>query len=267
MRLGQEIQLHRTVTATMHVESKSVLFKGCGRISPSTDWKLQEHSHPDFHEMILVVQGQIETHINGQVIIGQRGDALWYPKGVPHSERAVGGKSLETLFVSWDGMAAPDGHPLVAFDRDGRIEQQFRWMYDLHPTENSETRKILDLLMHTSVYEYRRLAVTPLQSELVLRIKRFIRNRIADPITLDDLAAEAGLSRFYFARAFRDQAGVSPMNFLRRLRVEAAQALILRTPLPLKSIATQVGFADEFHFSRVFHQVTGHAPGALRKRA
>jgi AraC-like DNA-binding protein len=251
----------------MHVESKTVKFRGCGRINPQPDWKLPEHVHSDFHEMILVVQGQIETHIRGQVIMGQRGDVLLYPKGQPHSERAVGGKSLETLFVSWEGMAAPTDFPLHAFDRDGRIEQQFRWMYDLFPTESSEARKILDLLMHTSVYEYRRLAVTPLQSEMVLRIKRFIRNRIADPITLDDLAGEAGLSRFYFARAFRDQAGVSPMNYLRRLRVEAAQALILRTPLPLKSIATQVGFADEFHFSRVFHQVTGQAPGALRKRA
>jgi len=102
---------------------------------------------------------------------------------------------------------------------------------------------------------------------MVLRIKRYIRKRISDPITLDDLASEAGLSRFYFARAFRTEAGMSPMSFLRRLRVEGRADVILRTPMPLKSIATQVGFADEFHFSRVFHQVTGQAPGAFRKRA
>ena len=252
----------------MHDEGNHVLLRGCGEIRPQIDWKLPEHVHDDFNEMILVIQGQIETRIAGQIIVGQRGDVLWYPAGVPHAERAVGNKPLHTIFTSFmETKPVPVTWPLTTFDRDGRIEQQLRWMFDAFPTNNDEGRKILNLLMYTAAYEYRRLAQTPQQSEMVLRIKRYIRKRISDPITLDDLASEAGLSRFYFARAFRTEAGMSPMSFLRRLRVEAAQTLILRTPMPLKSIATQVGFADEFHFSRVFHQVTGQAPGAFRKRA
>ena len=265
----------------MHDES-TIEFRHCGQISPQVGWKLPRHVHDNFHEMILVVRGQIETQIEGQVLLGRKGDVLWYPAGAAHSERAMGRETFETLFVSFSPSPStgrgsggvvpstrrgPEGGvaPLMVFDRDGRIEQQIRWIFDLFPMKTQQERTIARFLMHTAFLEHRRLAENPGSSDIVLRIKRYIRAHIADRLTLDDLADDAGLSRYYFSRIFRRKAGMTPMDYVRRLRVEAAQALILRTPLPLKAIAAQVGFCDEYHFSRVFRKETGQPPGALRR--
>lgn len=243
--------------------------KGCGRIPPQNNWKFPHHVHQSFHEMILVVHGQIETQIAGQVLRGRKGDVLWYPMQTPHAERSVGREAMETLFVSFevdDDAARSESSPLIAFDRNGRIEQQLRWIFDMVPGDGKEEKQVLDYLMHTAFFEFQRLTRNPQPSDLLLRIKRFVRAHISESLTLDDLAREVSISRFYFSRVFRKQTGMTPMNYLRRLRVEAAETLILRTPLALKTIAAQVGFADEYHFSRVFRRETGHPPSALRRR-
>jgi AraC-like DNA-binding protein len=56
------------------------------------------------------------------------------------------------------------------------------------------------------------------------------------------------------------------MRFLREARVEAARDMLARTDQPLRVIAPQVGFADEFQLSRVFKRVTGRSPKWARLR-
>jgi AraC-like DNA-binding protein len=264
-----KIALHFAGSTPRMNNGVSIELRGCGQIQPQVGWKFPNHVHGDMHEMIFVVRGQIETQIAGQTLLGRKGDVLWYPQGAAHSERALGRELFETLFVSFQiapaPSAAPASLPLIVFDRDGRIEQQLRWISDLHPMKTNEERCIANCLIHTAFFEHRRLAETPASTDIVLSIKRYIRAHISDPLTLDDLADDAGLSRYYFSRVFRRKTGITPMDYVRRLRVEAAQALILRTPLPLKAIAAQVGFCDEYHFSRVFRKETGQPPGALRK--
>jgi AraC family transcriptional regulator len=104
------------------------------------------------------------------------------------------------------------------------------------------------------------------EHELVLQVKRHFRAHLTEAVTLDGVAAASGLSKFHFARVFREVAGESPMQMLRRMRVEAARALLCSTPLPLKAIAQQVGLNDEFHLSRVFRKVLGCTPSSLRQK-
>jgi transcriptional regulator GlxA family with amidase domain len=59
--------------------------------------------------------------------------------------------------------------------------------------------------------------------------------------------------------------GLTPMEDLRQLRLEAARDLLLTTDLPLKAIAPRTGLGDEYHLSRLFRRAFGIAPGALRR--
>ena len=258
--------MHNEMDRTVPLEMAHVTFQHCGWVPEQIDWKMPEHVHAKFHEMILVVRGRIETRFTRQTLIGKKGDVLWYPQGMPHAERALDGELFQILFVSFmTEKSMPPDAPLMVFDRDGRIEQQLRWIADLFPPKTDEERRLLNFLMFAAFFEHRRLAKNPASSDVVMRIKRYVRTHIAEALTLDDLAAQAGLSRFYFSRSFRSETGMTPMDFVRRLRIEAAEALILRTPLPLKAIATQVGFCDEYHFSRVFRKETGMPPSSLRR--
>ena len=79
------------------------------------------------------------------------------------------------------------------------------------------------------------------------------------------LCATAGMSRAHYSRRFRRVMGISPIDFRRTLRVEAACALI-ENGLPLADAAHRVGFADQAHMTRQVRSILGTVPGALRRR-
>jgi AraC-like DNA-binding protein len=227
----------------------------------SSDWKLPEHFHADTNEMILVLGGEIETRIGGEVLRGTAGRVLVYPRGVPHEERAAGGP-LHLLFAVWRerGPArAPRSRPLISGDGRGRIRQLLEWLLEI-PASDQAT---LSSLLHCALVEFDR-GPDPSPGDPVDRVRSHLHRNFAQKITLRDLAKIAHQSPYHFARVFRDRTGLPPMRYLRQMRVEAAKTLIVTSPLPLRAIAAMAGLVDEFHLSRVFRTVTGHPPSRLR---
>lgn len=242
-------------------------FISVGHHGPVTSWQMAEHVHRDFHELIVIFTGAHETRIRGQTLVARPGEVYFYPSGEPHAERALGSGPFEIAFISWRPMPdiATGDWPLKVFDREGRIACLVRWLLELNASPSGREEALRTELLHGILCEYDRLQGRP-EDELILRVQRYIRAHLADPLTLEDLAAVAGLSPFHFSRLWHKTTGEPPMRMLRRMRVEAARALILRTPLPLKAIAIQVGLSDEYHLSRVFKKITGTPPGSLRAK-
>ena len=85
-------------------------------------------------------------------------------------------------------------------------------------------------------------------------------------VTLKEIADEACMSRFHFARVFRQIVGVSPMEYLLTLRIDRAKMLLVAGNLPLCEIATSVGFADQSHFTRRFRRRVGMTPGQFARQ-
>lgn len=99
----------------------------------------------------------------------------------------------------------------------------------------------------------------------VLRAVRHMRERLAQPVTLAELAKVAGWAPTHFATVFRRQTQASPLVFLTRLRLQRACELLKATDASLAEIGAQVGFADPFYFSRVFSRHQGLSPAAYRR--
>jgi AraC family transcriptional regulator len=97
-------------------------------------------------------------------------------------------------------------------------------------------------------------------------VRDYIRQHLAESISLDDLAAVAGLSRFHFTRKFRTTMGATPHAFVLQQRVERARALLERTGTSLLDIAAICGFADQPHLTREFKKRIGVPPGRYRSR-
>lgn len=112
--------------------------------------------------------------------------------------------------------------------------------------------------------QYRRLTLAPL---VVARVCDFVRSNISQRITLEDLAAVAGYSRFHFVRAFKDSTGVPPYAYVLRERVAAARGLLDHSALPIAEIAQRCGFSTHTHFSTRFREAIGLTPADYRRRA
>ncbi len=97
----------------------------------------------------------------------------------------------------------------------------------------------------------------------VLRAVDLMRRRLADTLTIDELAGAAGLSRFHFARQFKAATGHPPHEYLVRLRVDRAQELLRQhgRSWNLAAVAHEVGFSDQSHLTRQFKRVVGVTPG------
>ena len=89
----------------------------------------------------------------------------------------------------------------------------------------------------------------------------------ADAHSVASLAATAGMSRSAFARTFRTDFDLSPMEFVAKVRLQHAAELLRGTDLPVKSIATSIGYASRSHFSRAFRAAYGRDPRSFRRHA
>lgn len=104
-------------------------------------------------------------------------------------------------------------------------------------------------------------ATSQLSARAVRDVTDYIDENIQSKITLSELAAIAGSSRFHFIKLFRNTAGLSPMEYLERSRVNRAEILLRGGQLTIAQIASAVGFSDQSHFTRRFRMWTGVTPG------
>lgn len=100
---------------------------------------------------------------------------------------------------------------------------------------------------------------------LAERVQRYLRERLAGKIALEDVAHHARVSVSTLSHRYREETGETPMQTLASLRVAHAKALLGRG-LPLKAIAPRLGFSDAFHLSRTFKSLVGVSPREYAKR-
>jgi len=94
----------------------------------------------------------------------------------------------------------------------------------------------------------------------IRRALELLRARFAEPVTLDELAAEVGLDKFHLCHAFRAQLGIPPYAYVIQLRIARAKALLAAGAKP-SDVAGQVGFYDQSQLSRHFRRIVGVTPG------
>jgi len=99
----------------------------------------------------------------------------------------------------------------------------------------------------------------PEHTRPVRRAMEYLRERLADSLTLDDLATHAALDKFHLCRAFRTQIGMPPHAYLTHLRVQRAKELLAQG-LRASELAPHVGLYDQSQLTRHFRRIVGVTP-------
>ncbi|WP_245500733.1 AraC family transcriptional regulator [Rhizobium sp. BK251] len=93
----------------------------------------------------------------------------------------------------------------------------------------------------------------------------YIHDNISADLSLDEMAAEAAISRFHFIRAFTKAFGKSPLQYVIHERMKLARVLLTTTDAPVAVVAARVGYEDPSRFGRHFRRHTGLTPAAFRQ--
>lgn len=101
-------------------------------------------------------------------------------------------------------------------------------------------------------------------NDMISTVTGYINSHFTEELSIDELAALAGLSRFYFIRLFKKRTGCTPHEYLVNTRLNHAKYLLKNTSLTIKEICFASGFADESRFCTCFRDCVGMRPSEYR---
>jgi AraC-like DNA-binding protein len=215
------------------------------------------------HELTVIVRGsQTTIREEGEATSGPV-EALLLRAGTRREERNAGEVDLHRLRITFHWRTAPIDLPEMVQDTCGRLHEIASWLVAERDAQFPHVSDYRQGLLRALVGEYLRLSVVA-ASRIEEKTRTYMLRHLGEPITLEDLASNIGMSRYYFCRVYKEVAGHTPMEHLRALRLERAKDLIRSTALPLKAIAPEVGFGSAQHLCRLLHDRFGVGVRELR---
>lgn len=98
------------------------------------------------------------------------------------------------------------------------------------------------------------------KTKLVQQTVQYIEQHYDEDLTVEQLANMAGMVRWQYSQKFKILTGKKPTDYLTHVRINQAKKILSNSTEPLRKIARQIGFKDEYYFSRCFHKLTGNTP-------
>src|SRR5829696_6575132 len=247
--------------------------------------ELPEHAH---REHLLLVSlsgcsGEMWTAGGMRARAQARGGVCVIPSGEPFATR-VGGDS-EALGIYLDPAlveraaheADPAGHFEVVARSSARDPLVSRVGLALLAEMGSEApgarlyaESLANVLAVHVLRNYTAAGAGPrrfaggLSGSRLRRVLSYIADNHERDLSLEDLAGEAAMSTFHFAREFKRATGTTPHQHLLKFRVERAKELLVGSQLPLAEVGLRTGFSHQSHFTRLFRRFTGTTPQSYR---
>lgn len=241
----------------------------------SPDYVVSRDGFP-FPALELIAGGEWELVSQGVKTILGPGMIFTYGPGVTYSLSARSAQGLKKYFVDF---ASPEA--AIALRRAGVADGvpkallPSRWVQDLIEQIidtgrlQEPQRSALDPMLVRLLLERVRSDLRPARRQKTAawltfeRCRAWLAANYLHPSDLAQSAAACGVTQVHMCRLFRRYAGETPHAFVTRMKMDHAAELILRGNMAVKEAASEVGFEDPFHFSRVFKKVHGAAPSLL----
>ena len=100
--------------------------------------------------------------------------------------------------------------------------------------------------------------------QLILNSLIFLEEHYPEPVTVKEMAAASNLSESYFRGVFKEVMGLSPLDYLNRIRISKALEYLQNDQMAITDAAIRVGIPDSNYFTRLFKRITGQTPRTFR---
>ncbi|PPC75247.1 AraC family transcriptional regulator [Pokkaliibacter plantistimulans] len=230
------------------------------------------HDH-DYHQLVIALRGRAEFEING---CSGRVDPLHgclIPGGDVHFYEGIGNNThiivdLPLAVVEGELLRLFDAAQYFEADTSMRLLLSYLHRETAMWEKSPEAAEGVAICLLTSLYQRsfdnRRTLLSRGKLDLPA-LEEYILRHLNEPLPVSRLARFAHVSAGHFHALFREEAGMTPGQYLWELRLKRAQQLLLETALPLVDVAEQAGFSSQSSFTHAFRRRFGVSPGRLRK--
>lgn len=281
----------------------SILLESLHYVKLQKGWSFPKHRHFLF-EFIYCASGTMEQWVNGQPHLLKEGDALIIKYGLYHETAPlsldsevfvfhfdIDEKEVHTLFQMISNpiiLAKPEkeGEFSVSqwvknfIQEFGTILVQHNALHSLTMNERLEKSvmllrmqmRVLDFICILADYFIKDSEVslpdkmTPSQIKLANDVAYQLELHANERFQINDLAKKMGVHRSYLSNSFKQLYGISPREFLSKVKIRSAKQLLQNTDMTIEEIATKLEFSSSSHFSKFFLNTVGLSPIKFRNQ-
>lgn len=251
-----------------------------------SSYSMTSHHFHDAYEIYYMNAGSRDYFISDKTVRVKQGDLVLIKPHDLHKTMDTG-VSHSRILLSFKPSFLPfrDIQPAIdlcfstsrvltfSYSMQARLEEMLRHMILEASNQDSgyETKlqiQLADFLIELSRYlanEEANDESEPSANQKVYEVIQYLKANYAKQITLEELADDFYISRYYLTRVFKKTTGFTIFEFIHSLRIVEAQRLLRETNLKVIDIAEKVGFTNVSNFGKVFKSVTGVSPLSYRK--
>lgn len=255
-------------------------------------WEINNHRH-SFYEFHYVLDGKVNSVINGEEHEIRKG--YWYimPPGTKHSHFQNKGTSHKGIALRWEYIERHGDRYENTFEPE-RMFNSANMEFNLCPIkDDGSVLKAIEDTVKKAQFE-KDILITQLASVLLIKnilslsagelqkegriengepnsyravkmAKEFIDENYCEKISANDVAQSVHISYSHLAKLFREAQGTTLVNYISEVRARKALKLLKCTDKPLSQIADETGFSNTNYFCKVFKKIHKKTPGRARE--
>lgn len=242
------------------------------------DWHSVPHTH-NHTELFFIVSGKGQFLIEDQIFPVDVNNLVIINPNVTHTEDSLNAQPLEYIVLGVDGIELATSEnsngQFCILDHFESVEISSCLRNILREMEQKNTgyEDICQAYMEILIIRLMRstsLAV-PAEPQSIstnrqcAAIRRYIDLHFKEALTLEQLAEEGHMNKYYLSHAFKREYGVSPINYMISRRIEESKYLLTETDLSMSQISQLLGFSSLSYFSQVFRRTQGTSPKEYRQ--
>lgn len=241
------------------------------------DWHSVPHTH-NHTELFYIVGGTGQFLIEDQAFPVGANNLVIINPNVLHTEDSLNAQPLEYIVLGIEGIelattAISNGHFCI-LDHFESVEVSGCLRNILRETEQKNTgyEDVCQAYMEILIIRLMRSTSLSVPAEpqsvttnrQCAAVRRYIDLHFKEALTLEQLADEGHMNKYYLSHAFKREYGISPINYMIAKRIEESMYLLTETDLSMSQIAQLLGFSSLSYFSQVFRRTKGISPKEYR---
>lgn len=243
------------------------------------DWNSVPHSH-NHAELFYIIGGKGQFLINDQLYPVNTNHLVIINPNVIHTEVSLNAQPLEYIVLGVEGIElsirGTSNGPFCILDHSENpdiascLRNILREMEQKQPGYEDICQAFLEILI-IHLMRTTGLSVPPEGSAFSTNrqcaaVRRYIDLHFKEALTLEQLAEECHMNKYYLSHAFKREFGISPVNYMISRRIEESKYLLTETDLSMSQIAQLLGFSSLSYFSQVFRRTQSVSPKEYRQR-